>query len=110
MSRSKGLLALGLAACVGATLALAEDTITVVGSDGTPDQILNEIALPDSASDNAREHARFGQTVANQAHDQASTMGHDFGQQVSSDARDLGAQLRQDVQADHAGAGGHGRP
>src|SRR5262245_60501507 len=106
MSRSKGLLALGLAACLGATLAFAEDTITVVGVDETPDHILNELTLPDSASNNAQAHTAFGQTVANQARDQASTMGD--GRQVSSDARDLGAQ---DGQGDQrAGAGGHGRP
>ena len=123
MKGLKLLLFLGLAGCFTAPLAFADDpmdgdTVTVVDDSTTPTDVVNRIALPDSASDTARERSSFGAGVANDAQDPNTQMGKGFGQQVSQDAqsRDLGDQVREDFQRNQradpqgGGAGTHGRP
>ena len=121
MNQSKFWLMLSIAGCLSAPLAYADDaatddSVTVAAEGETPDQVANQLALPDAASDTARQHAAFGLGVANAAHDPAGATGRDFGQQVSIDARELGEQMRQDMQSNQhaaagaANAGSHGRP
>jgi hypothetical protein len=116
MKQSNPWLMLGIAALLSVPLAHADDSTTtvdtsiVVADDGeSASDVVNHIALPDSASDTASEHAAFGQSVANQAHDRGDMTGREFGQSVAD-------QVRQDVQGNqHAAAGAgnagtHGRP
>ena len=112
MNRSKVWLVLGVIGCLSVPLAYADDatsddSVTVAGASDTPDQVAS--TLPDAASDNAREHAAFGQSVASQARDRGDMTGREFGQSIAD-------QVRQDVTSNQhasagaANAGSHGRP
>jgi hypothetical protein len=112
MSKSKVLLMLGVVGCLSAPFVHADDTATtddavVAGSSDTPDQVAN--SLPDSASDNAREHAAFGQSVANQARDRGDMTGREFGQSIADQVRQDAAS-NQHASAGAANASSHGRP
>ena len=80
-----------------------DDTVTVVDEGETPADVASHIALPDAASDTAREHAAFGQGVANQAHDRAGELGRAFGQQISEQAREQRSDARGGNAGDHPG-------
>src|SRR4029453_18577792 len=86
----------------------ADDTVIVLDPLQTPE----ELALPETASDSAVEHAQFGLSTANQARDQAPDLGREFGQQVSERAGslDAGEGIRDqhvDARADNASARRH---
>ena len=97
-----------LAALAGAPAVYAADEdmsgmeMDVVDSHGTPnDASTKTLALPDAASDTAREHAQRGLDTANQAREG----GHEFGGDTAEAARESqGA-----AGGDH-GAGDHGKP
>jgi len=124
MSQSKFWLMLSLAGCLCAPFAYADDatmeddTVTVVDDGETPEDVTNQITLPDSASETAQEHSAFGQGVSALARDKGELTGHDFGQQVSEQARarELGNEVREDLQSNQRSdargdnAGDHGRP
>ena len=112
MNQSKFWLLLSIAGCLSAPLAYADDaatddSVTVAAEGETPDEVANQIALPDAASDTAVEHSAFGLGVANQAHQ--GDLGRDFGQSIADQVR-ADVQSNQHAAAGAANAGSHGRP
>lgn len=72
-----------------------EDTMTVVEEGQTPEDVVHTLALPEDASDQARESAAFGLDTANRARED----GRAFGQEMAERARggDVGEQIRETV-------------
>jgi hypothetical protein len=86
------------------SVAHADDDLTMdaVGLDEQPEALLNTIALPEEASEEAVENAAFGLDTANQARE----LGREFGERMAEDARDgnVSEQIRDealDRAADH---------
>lgn len=100
-----GLLVLAALSAAPAAFAEGDDMdgveMDVIDAHGTPnDASTKTLALPDSASDTAREHAQKGLDTANRARED----GHDFRSETAEAARDAhGA-----AGSDHAD--GHGKP
>ena len=93
------LLALGLIVSPAVLAAEAddgrEDTMIMVQEGGTPDDVVNIIALPTFTSETAVEKAAKGQEKANSARD----LGREFGQQMAEDAKsnNMGEQIRENL-------------
>jgi hypothetical protein len=83
----------------------ADDTITVVDEDATPEDVTNTIALPSSASDTGRENSQQGIDTANNAREmrgnataaEAREQGREFGERAAAEARsdNPAAQIRE---------------
>lgn len=87
------ILLLGLmAAPVWADEEPRDDVTMEVVSDPEADEaeFVDEIELPESASDTARDNAAFGIDTANEARTKASEDGQAFGESVSREAREQG--------------------
>ena len=68
-----------------------EVTMEVVSDpDADEAEYVDEIELPESASDTARDNAAFGIDTANEARTKASEDGQAFGESVSREAREQG--------------------
>ena len=70
-----------------------DDTIVVVDENADPEDIINILELPETASDRGRESSAKGLATANAAREN----GREFGQQMSEDARS-----NRDAQRDEA--------
>lgn len=81
-----------------------EDTIVVIEEDGTPEDVVNVISLPERASDMARQRAASGQETANAAKE----FGRDFGQAKAEESRNtsIGEQMRELHVPDQANGAG----
>lgn len=107
-------IAFGLALAGAAHADDLDVTMVVVETDQTPDDIVNLIQLPESASDRARESSSRGLETANQARElrgnetsaEARELGREFGERMADEARDgnVGQQIR-----DNLGDVGSGR-
>jgi hypothetical protein len=96
-----------LALALGAPAAWADDMqgleMDVMEAGGTPNEASTKVlALPDEASDTAREHAQHGLDTANQARED----GHAFG----DDTADAAREGHGDAGGDHGPPDDPGRP
>lgn len=88
-----GILLLGLMATpVWADEEEGDDVTMEVVSDADADEteFVDEIELPEAASDTAHDNAAFGIETANEARKNASEDGRAFGESVSREAREQG--------------------
>lgn len=88
-----GILLLGLIATpVWAQEEDGDDVTMEVVSDADADEaeFVDEIELPEEASDTARENAAFGIDTANEARTKARDDGRAFGESTSREAREQG--------------------
>jgi|GEM_PF-6080688 hypothetical protein len=88
-----GILLLGLIATpVWAQEEEVDDFTMEVVSDADADEAeyVEEIELPEAASDTARDNAAFGIDTANEARKNASEDGRAFGERTASEARQRG--------------------
>jgi hypothetical protein len=71
-------------------------TLDVVEVDGTSEDFVNTIALPEEAADEGHDNAAFGIDTANEARE----YGREFGERIADDARsgDVSEQIRDSVQ------------
>lgn len=69
-----------------------DDVTMEVVSDADADEgeFVDEIELPEAASDTARDNAAFGIDTANDARENASEDGRAFGERTASEARERG--------------------
>jgi hypothetical protein len=86
--------ALGLALAVSAH-AGDDITMAVVDLDGASDDVVNLIALPESAAEQAHTSASFGLETANDAR----ALRREFGERMAEDARggNVGAHVRDSI-------------
>lgn len=88
----------------------ADDTMTVVEEGQAPEDVVQTLALPDDASDQARESAAFGLDTANRAREG----GRELGEEMAERARggDRGEEIRDtvgDARSDRGGDRGGDR-
>lgn len=86
-----------------------DDVTMEVVSDADADEaeFVDEIELPEEASDTARDNAAFGINTANEARTEASEDGRAFGESTSREAREQGRDAGNAADArDGAGSGG----
>lgn len=89
-----------------------DDDVTmevVSDADADEDPFVNEIELPEEASDTARTNAAFGIDTANEARTKASEDGREFGESTAGEAREQGRDANDAANArDGAGSGADG--
>lgn len=81
----------------------ADDSTTVVAEGQQPDDAVTTLALPDQASDKAKESAASGLETANAAREShgnetaadARELGREFGERTAEEARDRSQQIRE---------------
>jgi hypothetical protein len=102
-------LILGLGLCLG-TMAYAEEdgTMTLVEEGETPEEIMQMIKLPGSASDVGRENSKRGRDTASDARADGQQFGQDRAELARSDGEDIRAEVRDNARRDARGDNSQG--